>query len=91
MTNSKSRNQSHSLFFYIQTGYGLVFYLEFIESQSSLDHDLMVSIWVRAISILADNLNSGRSYNCTGSWFKSEFSDTFALFQHAFELEIDKF
>ena len=29
---------------------------------SSLDHDLMASIWEKAISILAGNLNSGRSY-----------------------------
>ena len=32
---------------------------------SSLDHDLMASIWVKAISILAGNLNSGRSYLIT--------------------------
>ena len=31
---------------------------------SSLDHDLMASIWGKAISLLARNLNSGRSY-CT--------------------------
>ena len=30
-----------------------------------LDHDLMASIWEKAISILAGNLNSGRSYLIT--------------------------
>ena len=32
---------------------------------SSLDHDLMASILEKAISILAGNLNSGRSYLIT--------------------------
>ena len=32
---------------------------------SSLDHDLMASIWEKAISILAGNLNSGGSYVIT--------------------------
>ena len=32
---------------------------------SLLDHDLMVSIWKKAISILARNLNSGGSYLIT--------------------------
>ena len=32
---------------------------------SSLDHDLMTSIWKKGISILAGNLNSGRSYLIT--------------------------
>ena len=32
---------------------------------SSLDHDLMASIWEKAISVLAGNLNSGRSYFIT--------------------------
>ena len=31
----------------------------------SLDHDLMASIWEKAISILAGNLNSSRSYLIT--------------------------
>ena len=35
---------------------------------SSLDHDLMASIWGKAISILAGNLNSGRSYLITAVW-----------------------
>ena len=43
--------------------FGLVFYLETIGS--SLDHDLMASIWEKAISILAGNLNSGHSYIIT--------------------------
>ena len=32
------------------------------QNWSSLDHDLMASIWEKAISILPGNLNSGRSY-----------------------------
>ena len=32
---------------------------------SSLDHDLMASIWEKAISIMAGNLNSSRSCSCT--------------------------
>ena len=32
---------------------------------SSLDHDLMASIWEKDISILAENLNSGGSYLIT--------------------------
>ena len=42
--------------------YGLVFYLETIRVH---DHDLMASIREKAISILAGNLNSGRSYLIT--------------------------
>ena len=39
---------------------------------SSLDHDLMASIWEKAISILAENLNSGRSYLITAVfWYFS--------------------
>ena len=34
-------------------------------SWDSLDHDLMASIWEKAISILAGNLNSSRSYLIT--------------------------
>ena len=41
----------------------MIFYLETIGS--SLDHDLTVSICEKAISILAGNLNSGRSYLIT--------------------------
>ena len=35
---------------------------------SLLDYDRMASIWEKAISILAGNLNSGRSYLITAVW-----------------------
>ena len=39
---------------------------------SSLDHDLIASIWEKATSILAGNLNSGRCTTVlTTSWFDS--------------------
>ena len=44
--------------------YGLGFFLSKIY-WGSLDHDLMASIWEKAISILAGNLNSSRSYLIT--------------------------
>ena len=37
---------------------------------SSLDHDLVASIWEKAISILAGNLNSGRSYLITAVTYR---------------------
>ena len=40
---------------------------------SSLDHDLMASIWENAISILAGNLNSSPSYLITAVSFPSSF------------------
>ena len=53
------------------------FYLETIGS--SLDHDVMASIREKAISILARNLNSGRSYLITAVPlydYKSRFKAT---------------
>ena len=44
---------------------------------SSLDHDLIASIWEKAISILAGNLNSGRSYLITAVQNKFLFSFIF--------------
>ena len=44
--------------------YGLGFFLSRIY-WTSLDHDLMASIWEKAISILAENLNLGRVYLIT--------------------------
>ena len=41
------------------------FYLETIGVRCMLDHDLMASIYEKDISILAGNLNSGRSYLIT--------------------------
>ena len=32
------------------------------EKNEPLDHDLMATIWEKAISILVGNLNSGRDY-----------------------------
>ena len=47
---------------------------------SSLDHDLMASIWEKAISISAGNLNSGRSYLITAvPVFSRDFSLVFVL------------
>ena len=60
---------------------------------SSLDHDLMASIWVKAISILAGNLNSGRSYLITAvckqvfSWYEYfHCIDKFSNLPHIFML-----
>ena len=39
---------------------------------SSLDHDLMASIWEKAISILAGSLNSGRRYLITAAPYNLE-------------------
>ena len=39
---------------------------------SLLDHDLMVSTWEKAISILAGNLNKGRSYLITAVIFEGK-------------------
>ena len=49
--------------------YGLAFLSR--NYRSFLDHDLMASIWEKSISILAGNLNSGRSYfSCTYPFLK---------------------
>ena len=50
-------------YFFAALLYGLVFYLETIES--SLDHNLLATIWEKAILILVGNLNSGHSYLIT--------------------------
>ena len=41
----------------------MIYYQETVGSW--LDHDLMARIWEKAISILAGNLNLGRSYLIT--------------------------
>ena len=53
-----------------------------------LDHDLMTSIWEKAVSILAGNLNLGRSYLITavqeGWGFRGQNSDFSASYQSTF-------
>ena len=51
--------------------YGLVFFLS-RNYWSSLDHDLMASIWEKAISILTGSLNSGRRYLITAAPYNLE-------------------
>ena len=76
------------------TVYGLIFFLSRIY-WSSLDHDLMASIWEKGISILAGNLNSGRSQLITavppgtlGIFGRLALSSNRAVFKLAITFEL---